>query len=243
MIFKSLPGSGDISGYEVHLTRLAEELGQDVIQKVWTLYQRTGLIYQDQSITKLWGDRTEGVYTGPVAHMLVVACLQMAVAKALNFNKTKVKLLGVAGLIHDAFKRIEVESKSSSRPHEEEMWLLATFGEKASELAQLSGHTSMPKVLLNIGETAEAVSFLVDNMVVGTKVQPIAQKMEYLNRVADARYPYNNDGIALYGVPYFTFQWYLAGALEAWVAMRLGIIPTDTLCEHFNTLLNSWLEN
>ncbi|MDP2874159.1 MAG: hypothetical protein Q8N84_02615 [bacterium] len=223
-------------------------LGREVTLKAWDLFVKTGLIFPGSGDRwEMWGDKNpDGTSRGPVPHSLVVCWAQITLATKLGLSPEKVIRLGTAGFGHDAFKREEIESGDSEGTHQKAgAELTELFGSEVAALAEMSGHTAMPAVLARLGEVSVQVAFWVDNAVVGTELKPAAAKCDYLDRAAQpdpvtskVRYQYNNLGVKIYGVPFFTFQRHLACTLEAALALGLGIQPTTTLADR----LNQWMK-
>lgn len=210
---------------------LAQYVGEENLQKVWQLYISTGLIYKDAGSWKMWGDKdSEGFSKGPIPHSAVVAATLVAVASKLQLQDPGQLVL--AALLHDAFKRDEIESGDPESSHARASAEISqVYGTDVAELAELSGHNAMPEVLKKLGDYRAVLFFWADNAVVGTKLQKVATKCDYLIEVAPTRYPYNKEGQAIYGEDFFDFQRHLAITLEAAIAMKLGKLPTNTLHE------------
>lgn len=222
-------------------------VGPEILAKAWELFKETGLIFSNaEGRWEMWGDKNpDGTSRGPIPHSLVVAWAQITLARKLGLSSGEVTTLGIAGLVHDAFKRQEIESKDPEGTHQKaRSELVKLFGSEVAALAEMSGHTAMPAVLARLGGVPVQVAFWVDNAVVGTDLQPAASKCDYLDKAAlpdqtgKVRYPYNGKGVEIYGVPYFTFQRYLACTLEAAIALDLMITPTTSLVAH----LTQWMK-
>lgn len=222
-----LPGIYNIYPKEQHyLIELTEELGQNSISKVWQLYQTTGLINENG---EMWGTKDSmGMSVGPVPHSIIVAMTEITLAKEIGLDDEMAHTLGVVGLVHDAHKRLEIEKKDPEGTQlvaNEKLTQL--FGVEIAKLATLSGHTAMPAILERFNDIKSLIVFWVDNVVVGNQLTTVKAKCDYLDKMAEpqideitgevkaGRYAYNNDGIAIYGTPYFTFQRYLASIIEA----------------------------
>lgn len=220
-------------------------VSQETAQGIWDLYQDTGLLYREHGGWQMWGDKFaedhefEGLSKGPIPHSLVVAGAQAVLVEKLQIPETQTTV-AIAGLVHDTYKRIEIESIDSQGTHDSQREVLTDlYGERIADLAELSGHTAMPAVVENLGDTLTRVVFWTDNAVVGTELQPAAAKCDYLDQAAESgRYPYNEEGRVIYGVPYFTFQRYLSGTLEASIAMRLRVEPTSELAARVEDWVN-----
>lgn len=205
-------------------------VGHRTMQKVLALYEEARLVERGGGEWMIWGDKnTSGTSRGPIPHSAVVAAVGYCLQKKLGLGNAD--LIVTADLVHDAFKRQDMELKdygvshTKSRARIEEL-----FGSGVADLAELSGHGAMPTALLNLGDLLTSTVFLVDNLVVGTRIVSAAEKCDMLDAAFMAgRYPYNNDGVATYGVPFFTFQRYLSVVLEAQVAQRLRVEPTAAL--------------
>lgn len=223
--------------------RLMEALrpivGGSTMDQVLDLYQEARLVEAVDGDWRIWGDMDEdGTSRGPIPHSAVVAAAQVCLQEKLGLRKAV--LLATVGLAHDAHKRQDMESRGDyDASHARSRARLATlFGDDIAKLAELSGHGAMPTVLKRLGDLLTAVVFSVDNMVVGTKIVPAAEKCDMLDAAAmTGRYPYNDEGLALYGVPYFTMQRYIAASLEARIATLLNVSPTNRLADH----LRGWV--
>jgi hypothetical protein len=213
------------------LELLGTIVGEHKMGRIFSLYEETGLV-EAWNGWEMWGDRNEdGTSRGPIPHSAVVAAAQFCLQKRLGLRRGV--LLTKVGLVHDAFKRQDIELGDYAASHARSRQRLSElFGEEMANLAELSGHGAMPTVLSQLGDILVSVVFLVDNMVVGTTIVPTADKCEMLDEgFKSGRYPFNNEGLPTYGVPYFTFQRYLSATLEARVALRLGVTPAMALAE------------
>ncbi len=197
-----------------HLHDLTEELGTEIIQQVWDLYGETGLVDAEGN---MWGDKDEsGMSKGPIPHSIVVAKAALILSKELDLNIEDALILAVTGLTHDAYKRVEIETKNPNESHARSYDHIAKlFGTEVAKLSTLSGHTAMPAVLENFDDIRALIIFWVDNVVVGRNLTTVDAKCDYLDKMAATRYAYNDDGILIYGKPYFTFQRQLATVIEA----------------------------
>src|SRR3989344_5024413 len=206
-----LPGIGNIYPTEQrYLQTLTAELGPDVISEVWQLYQDTGLIGENG---KMWGTKDKtGMSIGPVPHSIVVAMTEFTIAKEMGLSDESAHTLELAGLVHDAYKRIEIELKNPEAAQQmANTRLIELFGQEIAELATLSGHTAMPAILEKFNDLKSLIAFWVDNVVVGNQLTTVRAKCDYLDKMAapqidqitgetnPARYAYNDDGIAIYG--------------------------------------------
>ncbi len=225
------------------LAILSEVLGADVISDIWDLYHSTGLINEDGT---MWGNRDpEGRSIGPIPHSILVSVAELRLCEELGLGTEMMQTLGIVGLVHDAHKRIEVESKDPEATHGIASGRLSEmFGPEIAELASLSGHTAMPKVLTRFNDVKSLIVFWVDNVVVGREITSVRDKCDYLDRMAaEGRYSYNDEGIDIYGVPYFTFQRYLATVIEArlvQMGQTLGTLEglrSDQLAEKLRLLV------
>lgn len=204
-------------------------LGQENMIKLWELYIETGLINKDGS---LWGDKNaDGTSKGPIPHSLTVALSCYVLAEKLGlFEKSHTLLL--TGLAHDAYKRWEMEklTKLDDIILESSKKIRLLYGDEVAYLSTISSHSSMAVVVEKLGDTVMEVFYWADNAVVGATLQPVSVKSDYLEASArNGRYPFNDEGIAYWGVPYFTFQRYLGSVIEASISRKLGIVPTTLL--------------
>lgn len=180
---------------------------------------------------------------GPIAHMIAVAAGVDLLGRELGLPPAVITNLVLAALTHDASKRLEVKKGQAEAaiPRAELIQRIEDMGWfEAARLAQCSGHDSMRRVLQELTTrsalSAEALFFLVDNMAVGARFKPCREKTAYLLENAD-RYPYNDDGLAIFGQPFFSFQGGLADVLEAAVAQQLGLSPLNGLAHWLNERL------
>src|SRR3989344_8156904 len=82
--------------------------GESRITSIWEMYIRNELINPDGS---MWGDKNpDGSSKGPIPHSIVVASVLAVTAKRLGLTAADIETITVAGLVHDAFKRQEIES-------------------------------------------------------------------------------------------------------------------------------------
>lgn len=230
------------------IPKIEAVVGPAVFATAWDLFVETRLIFPGaEGNWEMWGDRNpDGTSRGPIPHSLVVSWAQITLAREIGLPAEEVRTSGISGLGHDAYKRLEIESKDSEGTHRRaKVRLTELFGDEVASLAEMSGHTAMPAVLARLGNTAVQIAFWVDNAVVGTDLKPAAEKCDYLDKASQpdpvtgkVRYTYNAEGIAIYGVPYFTFQRYLACTLEAVLALDLCIQPTTSLVDQ----LNQWMK-
>ncbi|HSX39323.1 MAG TPA: hypothetical protein VLI92_01910 [Candidatus Saccharimonadales bacterium] len=222
---------------------MSTQVGKNIASRVWTLYQTTNLLYQENSIWTMWGNkRPDGISTGPIPHMAVVAAANAVLGQAL-FKGPQLRAIIIGALVHDAFKRLEIEWRDPEKAHSfARDSITALFGETVANYAELSGHTAMPTVLAYPGRLDIGLTFWVDNVVVGDEIQSVKQKCDYLDRMAaNGKYQYNDEGIAIYGVPYFTFQRWLATVIQGQLATKLNVKPIDSLAQYAAKLVEDIL--
>ncbi|HSX39324.1 MAG TPA: hypothetical protein VLI92_01915 [Candidatus Saccharimonadales bacterium] len=242
MNYSNFPGiEGLAPRHRLLLERLLPSIGADTLKVVWNeCWIPGGLILQDHGSWVFWGNKDEktGETKGPVPHSLVTAAFHLTLGRLLGNN---VRTMILTGATHDSSKAMDIQTGNYEQSHNWQRELLTRlFGQRIAFLAEMSGHAAIPTVLANIQDPDVRVAAYADGCVMHTDLVLVADRMAYLIEKAKdivsldgttkpGLYPYNKDGIALYGVTFFEEQLAMVRILETGLSLQLGVKPTSNL--------------
>lgn len=191
---------------------------------------------------KRWGDVTE--------HCLVEAAVADIAADLYGLSDSEKQTLVIAALLHDWRKRGEIEEgRGASDPQKiEAIYQKSKEGlgqgglknpEQVSRLIESISHISLPdfaelqkdntiKLKEGLGES-EMIMHYLDDITRGTDIVTLDERLDYLDKVAPERYPYNEQGKSVWGGrTFFEAQREIGHLIEAKLAVKLGLEnPTD----------------
>lgn len=202
-----------------------------------------------------WGDVTQ--------HCLVEAAASQVLSKLLKLTPEQADIFKQAALVHDAGKRPEIEAinlakskegatgKSidiaNNRAYDKSKRTLRGWevSEGAIHLTETVAHTSIDQFVYlddeNVMHLHDNVPVLdmamhyLDDITRGTEIVNFDERMDYLDSVAAERYPYNEEGRALWGGrTYFEAQRESGHLIEARLAEIAGIADPKTLPDIIN---------
>lgn len=182
-----------------------------------------------------WGD--------PTQHCLVELAASEILSDMLNLPDQDKQDFAVTALVHDAQKRPEIEKgrgvKDPTRIEEiyrESKQFLLDNG-VSPRIVELTGrvaHTSLPDFAtleadgsLKLKEGMPIVDMAMhylDDITRGTDIVPFDERMDYLDSVAATRYPYNEEGRAIWGGrTFFEAQREVGHLIEEKLAKAAGV--------------------
>lgn len=190
---------------------------------------------------KRWGD--------PTQHCLVETAVAEDIAERLNLSTEDKMNLTIAAFTHDAGKRREIEEARGvtdpqviSKSYQKSKDLLIQNGVPiaAVELTERVAHTSLPyfaqlnadnSISLRDGVAdVEMAMHYIDDITRGTDIVALDERMDYLDSVADKRYPYNQEGREVWGGrTFFQAQREIGHLIENRLAAKIGVEDPKTL--------------
>lgn len=192
---------------------------------------------------KRWGNPTE--------HYLVEAAAAEVVAKEMGLNDADTKNVITAALLHDAQKRTEVEALRGvtdagvvEEVYDKSKQVIADSGiensERVTEIISSVAHTSLPKFAILAPDNSitlrqnlddvEMIMHYIDDVTRGTDLVTLDERMDYLDQVASVRYPYNEEGRAVWGGrTFFEAQREIGHLIEDRLAKKMGVDDPKTL--------------
>lgn len=196
-----------------------------------------------------WGD--------PTQHCLVELAAAEIFSDMLHLSSQDRQDLAVSALVHDAQKRPEIEKLKGvkdpnkvERVYKESKQFLLDHGvsPRVVELTGRVAHTSLPdfatlnadgslKLKDNIPLVDMAMHYL-DDITKGTDIVPFDARIDYLESVATTRYPYNEEGRAVWGGrTFFQAQREIGHMIEARLAEAAGIDDPKSFPDVINSRL------
>lgn len=166
-----------------------------------------------------------------VEHMVVEAEAADVLAEALGIPESERKNLYTATLLHDVFKRKEIElaqQKGASGFDEsaklQSEWLRGLgYSQGIIELTESVAHTSLVKFQkLDEVSLSQKIIHYVDDIIQNNDLVKLEQRMNA--QAANPRYAeINQQGIAIFGKPYIEVSREVSKKLEAEFAQKIGL--------------------
>ncbi len=184
---------------------------------------------------KRWGDVTQ--------HCLVELAASEILSDILHLSPQDSQDFAISALVHDAQKRSEIEKlrgikdpKEVERVYKESKQFLLDH-EVSPRVVELTGrvaHTSLPDLAtlntagdLTLKDDVPLVDMAMhylDDITRGTDLVPFDVRIDYLESVAATRYPYNEEGKAIWGGrTFFQAQREIGHMIEERLAATAGI--------------------
>ena len=181
--------------------------------------------------------KSEG-WRNVLEHELVEAEAADILAEKLGISHKERKNLRIAALLHDVYKRKEIErareggaSSFDSSAEDQANWIKSLgYSEDVVELVQSVGHTSLEEFSRDFDTipTVRKIIHYADDITSGSEVVPLDERISQLERKPEYK-ELNESGRAIFGKTYSEVQREVSKRIEEEFASRLGVSDPTTI--------------
>lgn len=222
--------------------------------------------HPDKKITRFWAARalsaisemrrskktglfpkSEG-WRNVVEHELVEAEAADVLGEKLGLSQEERRNLRTAALLHDVFKRKEIERASAIGPSafdqaagEQAGWIRSLgYPEEIVILIESVGHTAFKEFVTNFDSIpiSRKIICYADFITLDSNIVSLAERIDYLEKRPDYK-ELNESGISVFGRTYFEVMREIGAKIEEEIAPKLGVSDPSSIPEFIKDCINT----